>query len=107
MLIINTTFHVSESCEEEWIKWVHTEYIPEVIAPGMLVEPRFCKLLIENETGNQSYAIQFEVKDFDTLDAWFKEYGEKIQSSLCDRFQEKVLSFTTVMENIEISPKKS
>lgn len=102
MLIVNTTFNVSVSCEKEWIQWACTEYIPEVIAPGFLVEPRFCRLLIDNEDGNQSYAIQFEVKDLDTLDFWFKEYGAKIQTALNDRFQEKVLSFTTVMESIEL-----
>jgi hypothetical protein len=104
MLIINTTFNVSESCEEEWIQWARSEYIPEVIAPGLLVEPRFCRLLIENEADSQSYAIQFEVKDLDTLDTWFKEYGAKIQTVLNERFQEKVLSFTTVMENMELLP---
>lgn len=104
MLIINTTFQVSESCEEEWTRWVRTKYIPEVIAPGLLVEPRFYKLLIENEAGNQSYAIQFQVKDLDTLDSWFKKYGEKLQTVLNERFQEKVLSFSTVMENLELLP---
>jgi hypothetical protein len=102
MLIINTTFQVSKSCEEEWTKWVRAKYIPEVIASGLLTEPRFCRLIIENEPDSESFAVQFQVKDIDTLDFWFQKYGVKIQTDLKDLFQEKVLSFTTVMENIEL-----
>jgi Domain of unknown function (DUF4286) len=101
MLIINTTYQVSESCEKEWKEWVCTEYIPEVIAPGLLIQPRFHRLLIENESGNQSYSLQFQVQDLETLEDWFQNHGSKMQKNLSDRFQEKILGFTTVMEVIE------
>ncbi|MDD4921003.1 MAG: DUF4286 family protein [Bacteroidales bacterium] len=101
MLIVNTTYHVSESIEEEWKEWVRMEYIPQVLAPGLLARPRFQRLLIENEPGNQSYALQFEVKDLDVLECWFQEHGSKMQKSQSDKFQEKVLGFTTLMEVID------
>ena len=100
MLIINTTFQVSKSCEEEWTKWVRSKFIPEVITSGLLTEPRLCRLLIENEPDSESFAVQFQVRDIVTLDFWFQLYGVKMQTDLKDLFQEKVLSFTTVMENI-------
>jgi len=102
MLIVNTTYHVLVSVEEEWKEWVQKEYIPQVIAPNLLVRPRFHRLLIENEPGNESYALQFEVKDLDTLELWFKNYGSKMQKCQSDKFQEKVLGFTTLMETIDL-----
>lgn len=102
MLIVNTTYHVSESVEDAWKEWVRIEYIPIVVAPGILKQPRLHRLLVENEPGHQSYALQFEVKDLDTLDLWFQNHGSKMQKDLSDRFQEKVLSFTTLMEVIDI-----
>ena len=102
MLIVNTTYHIAESVEEEWKEWVRIEYIPQVVAPGLLKNPRFQRLLVENEPGHQSYALQFEVKDLDTLDLWFQNHGSKMQKNLSDRFQEKVLGFTTLMEIIDL-----
>ena len=103
MLIVNTTYQVSETCEAEWKEWVCTEYIPEVIATGILLQPRFHRLFIVNEPGNQSYSLQFQVKDLDTLEFWFQNHGSKMQKNLSDHFQNKILGFTTIMEIIEIN----
>jgi len=102
MLIVNTSYHVEESIEQAWMEWVIKEYIPQVVAPGLLISPRFHRLLVENEPGFQSYALQFEVKDLDTLDLWFQKYGSVMQKTLSELYQEKVLGFTTMMETIEI-----
>lgn len=102
MLIVNTTYQVTETIAEEWEKWLTVEYIPQILASGQLRTPRFQKLLVENEPGHLSYALQFEVNDQETLDTWFRNHGQKTQSSLCDRFQEKVLAFTTLMEVINL-----
>jgi len=102
MLIVNTTYHVEESVEEAWKAWVRTEYIPMVMAPGLLIHPRFHRLMVENEPGHLSYALQFEVKDLDTLENWFQNHGTKMQKTQADKFQEKVLGFTTLMEVIDI-----
>lgn len=100
MLIVNTTYHVSEDIQTDWIFWVKNEYIPEVIKTNMMVQPRFFHLLIEDEPGNVSYALQFEVKDLDTLENWFQKYGTEMQVTMSNRFQEKVMGFTTMMETV-------
>ncbi len=101
MLIVNTTYHVSEDIQADWIFWVKNEYIPEVIKTNMMVQPRFFRLLIEDEPGNVSYALQFEVYDLDTLENWFNRYGTDMQVTMSNRFQEKVMGFTTMMETVE------
>ena len=100
MLIINTTYQVTESHEEAWKKWVLDEYAPQVSATGILVNPSFFRLLIENEVGMVSYALQFEVSDLDALDNWFKSSGKSLQNSMSNHFDDKVLGFTTVMEKL-------
>lgn len=101
MLIVNTTYHVSEEIQTDWIFWVKNEYIPEVTKTNLMTHARFFRLLIEDEPGNVSYALQFEVKDLDTLENWFQKYGTEMQSTMSNRFQEKVMGFTTMMETVE------
>ncbi|MDP4278896.1 MAG: DUF4286 family protein [Bacteroidota bacterium] len=101
MLIVNTTFHVAESCEEAWKKWVREAYIPEVVKTNLLINPTLFHLLVENEPGTNSYALQFEVADLSTLQEWFDNYGVTMQQSMSKRFNEDVLGFTTLMERLE------
>lgn len=101
MLIVNTTYQISEQYESEWKHWVLNEYAPEVIESGILCNPVLLRLLIENEPGAVSYALQFEVEDLDTLEAWFEQYGKVFQQTLQNRFEDKVMGFTTLMEKIE------
>jgi len=101
MLIVNTTYHVSEDSQKDWIKWVKAEYIPEVTKTNLMVRPRFFRLLVEDEPGTVSYALQFEVKDLDTLENWFQRYGTEMQATMSQQFQEKVMGFTTMMETVE------
>lgn len=100
MLIVNTTYQVEDAFREEWIQWVKTEYIPLVVQTGLMTNPRFSHLLIENETGTQSYALQFEVEDLGTLEHWFEQHGKPMQNTMSNRFQEHALGFTTLMETL-------
>jgi len=99
MLIVNTTYHVAETCDKAWQTWVKNAYVPEIVKTGLLVRPRFFRLLIEDEPGTKSYALQFEVTDFQTLERWFQQYGVNLQQTMSNQFHEKVLGFTTLMEN--------
>ena len=66
----------------------------------MLVGPRFFRLLVEDEPGTVSYALQFEVENLDTLENWFQRYGIEMQQTMSNRFKEKVMGFTTMMETV-------
>jgi hypothetical protein len=98
MLIVNTTYQVSEDCLTDWLFWVKNEYIPEVIKTELLVKPRLSKLMVEAEPGNVSYALQFEVDTLDVLENWFERYGTEMQTVMGNRFRDKVMGFTTLME---------
>ncbi len=99
MLIINTTYQVAEACEASWKKWVKAVYIPAVTKSSQLTNPRFFRLLVEEEPDTKHYALQFEVADTTTLEAWFECDGKALQHSMGAEFSDQVLGFTTLMEN--------
>ena len=49
-----------------------------------------------------SYAIQFHVKNIDTLNLWIENEGRGISQKLIDRFGRKVVGFTTLLEEIDL-----
>ena len=102
MLIINTTYHVSNSVEDRWKKWVKTEYVPSVIKSSILINPRFHRVYVENEEDSNTYALQFEVANLDKMEYWLEHYGKGHNAVTSDLFHEDVLGFTTVMELIDL-----
>ncbi len=102
MIIINTTYQVAVNLEEDWIGWIRNIYIPAVTKSGMLAEPRLYKLFTEQEDGAVSYALQFEVESFDILESWSEKYGDSLRTSLSDKYQDKILGFTTLMEKLDL-----
>jgi Domain of unknown function (DUF4286) len=99
MLIVNTTYQVAEASEASWKSWVKTVYIPAVTKSAQLINPRLFRLLVEEEPGIKHYALQFEVANDTTLEAWFESDGKALQHSMGAEFSDQVLGFTTIMEN--------
>ncbi len=101
MLIYNTTYHVEEELDRNFLIWIRECYIPEVKKQGMLEAPRLARLLSHQEDGGISYALQWEVKDSATLHRWHREQGVKLQEEMSGIFKDRVVGFPTLMEIVE------
>ena len=100
MLIYNTTYHVEEGQEKNFLIWMQEYYLPEVEKYGMLLAPRILRVLSHRDDG-ESYSIQFEVEDSAKLHRWHQEQGVRLNGELLKAFQDKVVGFPTLMEVIE------
>ena len=49
-----------------------------------------------------SFAVQFRVKNIDTLNYWIEREGQAFSRQLIQQFGSKVIGFTTVLEEIEL-----
>ena len=102
MLVYNITFHIDDSVHEEVVDYLKNEYIPEAGRNGFLVQPRLCRIHPSHGEAGQSYAIQFYVKDRKTLDNWLYSQGEKLHRQIIIRFGDKVVGFSTLMEELDL-----
>ncbi len=100
MIIYNITFHIDNKVLDECLIFFKKEYIPKAIANKILENPRFCKILSHSEDGSTSYSLQFQVKNLDALNNWWKECGNLLNEQLVKRFSEQVMGFTTLLEAV-------
>ncbi|MGL5637120.1 MAG: DUF4286 family protein [Bacteroidales bacterium] len=101
MIIYNTTYQVDPSIHDEAINWIKESLIPSLLKTQHLKNPRFVKVLTD-DPNNNSYSLQFEVDSIADLNAWYKQVGAEIYSSLTNKYGNKLLGFTTLLENIEL-----
>jgi len=100
MIIYNETINIDESIHQEWREWMQ-EYIPHVLATGLFSKLVFSKVLITEEMGGTSYSLQHYAYSKAALEAYHKQYAQKIQSEGIKRFGEKMLVFRTELEFID------
>lgn len=103
MLVYNITFHIDADILQECLVFLKSEYIPQATNSGFMHSPRMHRVLPYQEGMDaHSYAIQFRVKNMDTLNYWIENEGRNISKQLVDKFGQKVVGFTTVLEEIDI-----
>lgn len=100
MLIYNTTYHLEEEVEENFIIWLKEVLIPEVEQQEALRNPRICKILTAQEDGQVSYSLQWEVENSTILHRWHIKHGTHAKDQIKKIFQEKVLGFDTLMKKV-------
>lgn len=97
MIVINTTYQIDCDIESAFKGWLKVEYIPKVMRSGELHSPVLMKILTEEADG-VGYCLQFQVADTDTLNDWFNKEGARLSELSAQRFGQKVLAFTTLLE---------
>jgi hypothetical protein len=97
MILYNVTVNVDEAAATEWVTWMKTVHIPEVLETGLFLSNRFCRLMVEEESGI-TYSVQYVLKDLETFKLYQQLYAPALQQSHHARYEGKYVAFRTVME---------
>lgn len=54
MIIYNVTIKIENDVHDEWVNWMKTVHIPEVMETGFFLENRFAKILVDDEEDRKS-----------------------------------------------------
>ena len=101
MLIYNTTFHVDgDRYLSAFLTYMRDIYYPAVTGKGYLKNPRLVRLLADVGEGLIGYALMCEVDDIQTLKKWKNEIGRTLESNFYDHFGQKILMFSTAMQDV-------
>lgn len=101
MIVYNVTCSMDEALADEWLRWMKTEHLPEVMATGCFLEYRILKLLTSVVDDNGvNYAIQYTADSMDKIVEYREKHGPGLQQKTLEKYGESVLAFRTLMEVI-------
>ncbi len=101
MIVLNTTFHVHISADACFHNWVTTKYLPNG-KKADLVSPSFLRLMINVQEECNSYAISFKAATIEDAINWHDGEGADMRNELCKKYGDKILFFTTYMDELSI-----
>jgi Domain of unknown function (DUF4286) len=101
MIIYNVTSNIDESIHNEWLTWMKTEHIPQVLATGKFEKATLVRVLVQEEMGGVTYSVQYKSFSRQALESYYREDAERLRAEALKKFADKVLAFRTELEIID------
>ncbi|OYU80899.1 MAG: hypothetical protein CFE23_06600 [Flavobacterium sp. BFFFF1] len=98
MIIYNVTSNLEESIHERWLHWMQTKHITDVLATGKFTSARLARVLIDEEMGGVTYAVQYTTDCKETLQRYYDEDAPRLREEGHRMFGDKMIAFRTELE---------
>lgn len=100
MILYNITVILDESIHDQWLQWIEAHHIPGIMATGMFVSSRLLRV-VDSPNEGITYCMQYIAEDMDKYNQYKERFSTTLLAKHDQMFQEKFVSFTTLMEFIE------
>ena len=100
MIIYNVTIKVENSITEEWVAWMKAVHIPDLMATGLFMDCRLCRLLEQDEADGVTYAAQYFCDGIGQYRQYIAQHAERLRDKSFKQFGGKFVAFRTIMEII-------
>ena len=98
MILYNITINIDHACHDEWLDWMKSKHIPDLMATGFFVSNRILRLLNEEDNGGTTYAFQYLLQSREDLRRYERDHGARFQAEHQQRYRDRHVSFQTVLE---------
>jgi hypothetical protein len=101
MIIYNVTINIDESVHDKWLTWMQQKHISDVLATGLFKNAKMVKVMVEEEMGGATYAIQYFTDSRAKLEEYYEKHAPRLRQEGLELFADKMLAFRTELENFE------
>jgi len=100
MIIYNVTINIDESVHDEWLQWMQTKHIKDVLNTGCFTSARLVKVLVDEDMGGITYSAQYFAPSKEALADYKVNHAPLLRNEGMERFADKMLTFRTDLEII-------
>ena len=100
MYIYNVTINVEETIHDQWLNWMKEKHIPAMLSTGKFNKAKLCQVMVEEEMGGTTYAVQYTTDSIETLREYYSEQASSLNAKILHLFKDKFISFSTELKVI-------
>ncbi len=100
MILYNVTVSIDPAIAEDWVNWMRSNHIPDVMATGCFIESRISRVHSEEE-GGVTYAITYLSPSQEKMDEYQQQHAPVLQKDHAERYSGKFAAFRTILSVIE------
>jgi len=101
MIIYNVTIKTDADIAGDWVSWMQSEHIPDLINTGLFAGHRLCRLLQQDEAEGVTFVAQYYFDTIALYDQYIDRHAEEMRKKAFAKFGGKFAAFRTVMETVE------
>lgn len=101
MILYNTSFHIDNRIEYEFIEWLKNNYVSQSINFGFK-KPLLTKVMTQIHPELSAYAFQAFADNIKFVEDWEEGPRQQLLFSISQRWGESCLAFSTSMEVIDL-----
>ena len=109
MIIYNVTINIEDSVHEEWLEWMKTIHIPEVMSTGLFSGNKILKVLgsfekageISRDPDGTTYSIQYLCDSMKEYEHYHSAFAPALQAKHTEKYKGKFVAFRTLLEIIK------
>lgn len=96
MYVYNVTVTIDPSIHEDWLEWMRSRHIPDVLRTGYFLENKLLRLITDEK--EITYAVQYTFSKLSDLESYRKEHAPRLQQEHSERYKDKFAAFRTILE---------
>jgi hypothetical protein len=100
MILYNVTISIDPNIHEDWINWMKSVHIPEVLNTCCFSEARLSRVNGEEE-GGLTFSIMYFATSQELYDKYQQEFAPALQKKHLEKFSGKFAAFRTILNVIE------
>lgn len=98
MLLYNVTVGIDKDLEAEWLNWMKSYYLPEVMKSNVFLSYRLYKVLTHEDEGSVSFSIQYFSDDIQKIVYYLNNQGKTLSEEHRAKFKDRHVVFNTLLE---------
>ncbi len=100
MFLYNVTVGVDKEIANEWLHWMKTEHIPDVLNTGMFSSAHIYKILHETDEGTLSFSVQYFAETIGAVEAYLEKHAPRLREESNAKFPNRFAAFRTLLEEV-------
>ena len=97
MIIYNTSYILHSTIEDDFCKWMTDKFIPLIKETGTFNQNYFCKVMVQQEDGSQTYSLQLFFKNKVQFDKYHQDFEPKCKAIFVAKYQTNIMTFSSTM----------
>lgn len=97
-IIYNLTVKVEIDVHQKWLNWMKRIHVADMMATGLFLEYKICRLLGVDEEDGITYAVQYTMPNMDAYMRYQAEHALHMQRDQNQHFEGKYVTFPTIMK---------
>ena len=100
MVLYNITTKVAASIDAAWLQWQQQEHIPETMNTGFFSTARLFRLLEQDDSEGNTYAVQYTAVTAEKYYLYRAGYAALLRQKAFEKWGDATISFSSVLQEV-------